>query len=94
MPNGQPLPVVLVANKCDIDDAEVDQDALDRYIEQHNFVGWFETSAMLNLNIDKAARFLVTAILRHADIFEARREAVAPSNVRLDETSTSSGKCC
>ena len=34
----------------------------------------FDTSAKLNTNIDKAARFLVSAILSHTDIFQKKAE--------------------
>jgi hypothetical protein len=34
---------------------------------------WFDTSAKLNINIDKAARFLVDRILEHQDIFQKKR---------------------
>ena len=66
--NGSPLPVILCANKCDIETAEIKDPAyLDEYCEQNGFVGWFETSAKTNHNIDKAARTLVSTILTHKD---------------------------
>ena len=37
--------------------------------------GWFDTSAKLNVNIDKAARFLVDKILEHQDIFQKKKAA-------------------
>jgi len=69
--NGKPLPVILCANKCDIETAEIKDPAfLDDYCEQNGFVGWFETSAKTNHNIDKAARTLVSTILTHKhDLF-------------------------
>jgi GTPase SAR1 family protein len=73
LPNGLPLPVVLLGNKCDLDDAEINKEQLDRLCEDRGFVGWFDTSAKLNINIDKAARFLVEKILDHQDIFQKKR---------------------
>jgi len=69
LPNGKPIPVVLLGNKCDLDTAEIDTAQLDRYCQEKGFCGWFDTSAKLNLNIDKAARFLVECILEHSDLF-------------------------
>ena len=45
MPNGKPLPVVLLANKCDIEGVEIDADELNRFCTEHGFITWFETSA-------------------------------------------------
>jgi Ras-related protein Rab-32 len=36
---------------------------MDRYCADNGFVGWSETSAKDNVNIDKAAKLLVQAIL-------------------------------
>lgn len=68
-----PLPVVLLGNKCDLDTAEIDKAKLDRFVEEKGFVNWFDTSAKLNINIDKAARFLVDKILEHQDIFQKKK---------------------
>lgn len=68
-----PLPVVLLGNKCDLDEGAVDREQLDQYCIDHGFVGWFDTSAKLNINIDKAARFLVDKILEHQDIFQKKK---------------------
>ena len=40
LPNGQPLPVVLLANKCDRDDARPDRAALDAYCREQGFTAW------------------------------------------------------
>lgn len=68
-----PLPVVLLGNKCDLDDTEIDRVQLDKFCEERGFCGWFDTSAKLNINIDNAARFLVERILQHQDIFHKKR---------------------
>lgn len=35
---------------------------MDEYCRENNFVGWYETSAKENINIDEAARCLVTRV--------------------------------
>ena len=82
LPNGHPLPVVLLANKCDIEGVEVDEAFLNSFCEEHGFVGWFETSAKTDHKIDAAARFLVEDVLGHEDIFadkQKQRDELAAS---------------
>eukprot|EP01108_Squamamoeba_japonica_P005428 TRINITY_DN427_c0_g2_i1.p1 TRINITY_DN427_c0_g2~~TRINITY_DN427_c0_g2_i1.p1 ORF type:complete len:250 (+),score=105.91 TRINITY_DN427_c0_g2_i1:107-751(+) len=65
-PNDTPIPVVLLANKCDLPDAAdflANRAQMDRYCTDNGFVGWVETSAKENVNVDKAAKMLVQAIL-------------------------------
>lgn len=68
-----PLPVVLLGNKCDLDEADIDKAQLDKFCTDKGFVGWFDTSAKLNINIDKASRFLIERILEHQEIFVAKK---------------------
>jgi len=54
---------------------------MDKYCEENSFIGWFETSAKENINIDKAAKFLVQKILEN-DVSrnqeEVGREKIEP----------------
>ena len=35
---------------------------MDDYCKERGFAGWFETSAKENINIDEAAKFLVSSV--------------------------------
>jgi len=59
----KPIPMVLLANKCDLAEKKLNAEQLDKFCDLHSFVGWEETSAKDNINIDKAAYFLVQQIL-------------------------------
>ena len=59
LPNGLPLPVVLLGNKCDLDDADIDKEKLDLLCEEKGFVGWFDTSAKLNINKNSKINFII-----------------------------------
>ncbi|XP_022095623.1 ras-related protein Rab-32B-like [Acanthaster planci] len=61
--NEQPVPVLLLANKCDLEDTVLDAKMLEDFCHKHNFIGWFATSAKDNINIEEAMRFLVQNIL-------------------------------
>uniref|UniRef100_A0A3P9HCF6 Ras-related protein Rab n=1 Tax=Oryzias latipes TaxID=8090 RepID=A0A3P9HCF6_ORYLA len=62
--NGNPIPAVLLANKCDQKKESPNNTPLmDKFCKDTGFLGWFETSAKDNINVDDAARFLVEHIL-------------------------------
>jgi GTPase SAR1 family protein len=73
LPDGTPLPVVLLANKCDLPDSRVDKEQLDAFCKEHGFIGWYETSAKSNHNIEESVKGLVSNILSHPNAFEAQR---------------------
>ncbi len=110
LPNGLPLPVILLANKSDLPDSVVNKEQLDAFCKEHvrfgarrrvphfinapgscfgvltpfphppsspparqGFIGWMETSAKANKNIEESVKGLVTNILTHTDAFEAQR---------------------
>jgi GTPase SAR1 family protein len=89
-----PLPVVLLGNKCDLDDTEIDKAQLDKFVEEKGFKGWFDTSAKLNINIDKAARFLVDRILEHQDIFQKKRTVQGAFQPGVGNKGAKSSGCC
>lgn len=64
LPDGSSIPCVLLANKCDQHKEGLvnSPSKMDEYCKEKNFSGWFETSAKENINIEEAARFLVTKV--------------------------------
>eukprot|EP01088_Endostelium_zonatum_P012733 TRINITY_DN26_c0_g1_i1.p1 TRINITY_DN26_c0_g1~~TRINITY_DN26_c0_g1_i1.p1 ORF type:complete len:225 (+),score=65.24 TRINITY_DN26_c0_g1_i1:62-736(+) len=78
-PDGKPIPVVLLANKCDLarDGFTRNTAQMDKYCEELGFAGWFETSAQDNVRIDTAAKFLVGQMLAN--------EKAIPKNVDSKE---------
>jgi Ras-related protein Rab-32 len=84
----------LLGNKCDLDDAIIDRQKLDEFCKDKGFIGWFDTSAKLNINIDKAARFLVEEILKHQDIFEKKKKQQTGFQPGKAAPTQQSGGCC
>lgn len=61
--NEKPIPVLLLANKCDLEDYPYDERKLNQFCQEHGFIGWLPTSAKEDKNIDEAMQLLVQAIL-------------------------------
>ncbi|KAJ9451340.1 Ras-related protein Rab-32B [Diplonema papillatum] len=77
LPNDQPIPMLLVANKCDVKDKDGEIEALkaslNDFCEQNGFFGWMETSAAENINIEQCFKALV-----HEVVQSTRGMAIAP----------------
>ncbi|XP_016134221.1 ras-related protein Rab-38 [Sinocyclocheilus grahami] len=67
--NGKPVPAVLLANQSDQSREGLRSQIpkLDTFCKENGFVGWFETSAKENTNIEVAAKCLVDHILAHEE---------------------------
>jgi len=62
LPNGAPVPCILLANKCDMDRA-VSSEEVSGAVSEMGFTGMYETSAKSNTNIDSAMKFLIDQII-------------------------------
>eukprot|EP00993_Chasmostoma_nieuportense_P003661 NODE_4366_length_799_cov_72.492560_g4208_i0.p1 GENE.NODE_4366_length_799_cov_72.492560_g4208_i0~~NODE_4366_length_799_cov_72.492560_g4208_i0.p1 ORF type:complete len:207 (-),score=48.50 NODE_4366_length_799_cov_72.492560_g4208_i0:125-745(-) len=93
LPDSSSIPCVLLANKCDLEAAPPrTTEELDRFCEEHSFVGWYETSSKENINIETAFKFLVEKILENDKRLD-HRDSGAGNGVNLD-TKKSKSKCC
>eukprot|EP01103_Thecamoeba_quadrilineata_P009808 TRINITY_DN1991_c0_g1_i1.p1 TRINITY_DN1991_c0_g1~~TRINITY_DN1991_c0_g1_i1.p1 ORF type:complete len:216 (-),score=47.93 TRINITY_DN1991_c0_g1_i1:118-765(-) len=81
-PDDRTIPVVLLANKVDLQKEAFQKTPaqMEKYCEENGFVGWFETSAKDNINIEKAAKFLVNKILEN----DINRKEVEPVDKVID----------
>jgi Ras-related protein Rab-32 len=95
LPNGDKVPVVLLANKCDLakEGLVKNSNQMDQYCDEKGFVGWFETSAKENLNINQAAEFLVQKIIENDQGQVAPEPDSSKLNLKPGEDEAKSG-CC
>ncbi|PRP86500.1 Rab GTPase [Planoprotostelium fungivorum] len=71
--NDDSIPMLLLANKCDVPGVVIDEEMLDEFCKTEGFIGWFKTSAATDTNIDNAMRFLVDKIIQVAKTTNVRR---------------------
>lgn len=76
LPDGSPVPAVLLANKTDgkKEGPAANPKLLDAFCLESGFAGWFYTSSKDNLNVEESARFLVGKILQSRKAFEDEEE--------------------
>lgn len=99
LPSGEPIPMLLVANKCDVDSPEAQQlkQRLDDFVVQHGFFGWMETSAARNTNIDEAFAAMVAEVARvtrHMHIDQVREPETFTLRRTQSAADTSRRKRC
>ena len=80
LPNGEQIPILLLANKCDLAEAVIDADQLNEFVRANGFIGWFATSAQDNVNVDEAMKCLVARILEVGKRVKVERPGIAPSH--------------
>uniref|UniRef100_W5N062 Ras-related protein Rab n=2 Tax=Lepisosteus oculatus TaxID=7918 RepID=W5N062_LEPOC len=78
--DGSPVPCILLANKCDLSSWEVTHDSIEQFSKGHGFIGWVETSAKDNKNINEAMSVLVNKMMTQPGV---RREAQG-GRIQLD----------
>lgn len=99
LPDGSRVPCILLANKCDQSkEGIVNNPALmEEFCKDKGFDSWFETSAKENLNIDEAARYLVTKILSNERAYHVE-DIVDAGRITIDQKTpvaqTRSQMCC
>jgi Ras-related protein Rab-32 len=96
--NGKPIPVVLLANKCDLakEGPVKDSAAMDKYCEEKGFIGWYETSAKENKNIKEACEYLARKMIENDKALSPDKKDVDDDGKRrLDlNQPAEKGGCC
>ncbi|KAL5463953.1 hypothetical protein EMCRGX_G032905 [Ephydatia muelleri] len=85
--NEEPVPVILLANKCDHDNKEVEHHMIDSFCQKHKICKWFPTSAKENINIDESMTFLVSTILQLSPKSGSSKDVVDHPNASSDNNS-------
>ncbi|XP_041050906.1 ras-related protein Rab-38-like [Carcharodon carcharias] len=95
--NGNPVPAILLANKCDQTKEGLSNTLpkMDQYCKENGFIAWFETSAKDNIRIEESARLLVENILNAEDggIAPADPDIISSQQLSQQTNSTSCSAC-
>ena len=96
LPSGDPLPVVLAGNKCDLEAGFALPD-MDAYCRKHGFIGHLTTSAKSNINVNECMDTLIHTIMAQGDVIsdqQALHEERDTMSAQLSADATSNGKGC
>ncbi|XP_034979346.2 ras-related protein Rab-7L1 isoform X2 [Zootoca vivipara] len=63
LPDGSPIPCLLLANKCDLYPWAVTREEIDRFSKENGFTGWTETSVKENKNVNESMRVLIEKMM-------------------------------
>lgn len=96
LPDDSPIPVLLLGNKCDLQEKSED---MDKYCKEMGFIGHYTTSALTGQNIDKAIATLVAKILEKNVSSEEHEHkpgviTIDPEKPSGSNAPTSEKKCC
>ncbi|GIX88697.1 ras-related protein Rab-32 [Caerostris extrusa] len=92
--NGRPIPVILLANKCDIQGNTIPCEYLTNFCKKNNISAWFFTSAKENINIEdfiqenkiserEAVRYLVDKIISNQGESPYESTEIPNDSIRL-----------
>ncbi|XP_053562583.1 ras-related protein Rab-7L1 isoform X2 [Bombina bombina] len=91
--NGDPVPCILLANKCDLSPWAVTKEEVDQFSKENNFIGWTETSVKENKNINESMRVLIEKIMETRD--RGYSSLVTQGNyINLKDLSVPGSSCC
>ena len=68
------MPIVLLANKCDLPDLKVSRQKYSSYVKENGLLSWYETSSKDPTNMSLAVRRLVEYILDTDPTVKVARE--------------------
>ena len=85
------LPVLLLANKVDIYDKDIDADAMDNFCKENGFIGWMKTSAKTGENVEDAVKKLVTNVLKNEIPQEVKGNVTVTAQ---QENTAKKSSCC
>jgi len=94
--NGEPIPVFLFGNKCDLPAAEhfpITGAEISRFVQDHKFTQHFDTSAKDNINLDDAMKRIAETILLKGALKGAENPNDGTISLHAKSETADSGGC-
>jgi len=92
-PNGDRIPVILLANKCDLisetQKPSITSEQIQQFCQQHDFIASFEVSAKTGANIKEACQLLVDRIVLNNKKIKKKDDETPGSNNNSSSSSSS-----
>ncbi|KAM9217310.1 ras-related protein Rab-7L1 isoform 2-T2 [Leptosomus discolor] len=94
LPDGNPVPCLLLANKCDLSPWAVTREEVDRFSKENGFSGWVETSVKENKNINESMRVLIEKMMSSSTGDGSSSAARSGDYIHIKETTPPGWACC
>ncbi|XP_058675209.1 ras-related protein Rab-7L1, partial [Ammospiza caudacuta] len=94
LPDGSPVPCLLLANKCDLSPWAVTREEIDRFSKENGFSGWVETSVKENKNINESMRVLIEKMMSSPSGDGSCCSAGSGDYINIKESSPPGWACC
>ena len=85
LPNGKPLPVILLVNKCDIEQNPLPDEAIEGICKENNIDSWMKVSAKTGMNICNAVEKLLDSVIAYDDIWETEPEDTVTATIKPEK---------
>uniref|UniRef100_A0A8B9FDT1 Solute carrier family 41 member 1 n=1 Tax=Amazona collaria TaxID=241587 RepID=A0A8B9FDT1_9PSIT len=94
LPDGSPVPCLLLANKCDLSPWAVTREEVDRFSKENGFSGWVETSVKENKNINESMRVLIEKMMSSSAGDGSSSAAGSGDYINIKEPTPPGWTCC
>ncbi|NXW57514.1 RAB7L protein, partial [Eurystomus gularis] len=94
LPDGNPVPCLLLANKCDLSPWAVTREEVDRFSKENGFSGWVETSVKENKNINESMRVLIEKMMSSSTGDGSSSTTGSGDYINIKETAPPGWACC
>lgn len=91
--DGSPVPCMLIANKCDLPNRQVESEEIEGFHKLHHFFGWTETSAKTGLMVNESVKFLLEIMMKQDTGYQVNDTNVSETVTLAGPSQQTKKKC-